>query len=128
MSVPVVLSAALLAVGVLAVLLSCVGVLLLPDAFDKLHYAAPANTIGPVALALAIVVRAGFDQAGVKALVVAAVLVSTNSALTHATARAAYVRTHGGWRIDPASPGPEGGHDGRPAGEVAGQTAEEEPE
>jgi multicomponent Na+:H+ antiporter subunit G len=128
MSVPVVLSAALLAVGVLAVLLSCVGVLLIPDAYDKLHYAAPANTIGPVALALAIVVRAGFGPAGVKALVVAAVLVSTNSALTHATARAAYVRTQGEWRIDPVGPGPKGGRDGRSADEVAGQIAEEEPE
>lgn len=115
MSLPVVLSVALLAVGVLAVLLSCVGVLVVPDAYDKLHYATPANTIGPVAIALAIVVREGLGHAGVKALVVVAVLVSTSSALTHATARAAYVRTHGGWTIDPAHP-------------ATGQTMEGEPE
>jgi multicomponent Na+:H+ antiporter subunit G len=92
MSLVTALSNALLGVGVLAVLLSCLGVLLVPDAYDKLHYAGPANTVGTVAIVAAIVVRAGFGQAGVKAIVVALVLLSTNAALTHATARAATIR------------------------------------
>jgi multicomponent Na+:H+ antiporter subunit G len=92
MSAASVLSAALLGVGVLAVLLSCLGVLLVGDAYDKLHYAGPANTVGTVAVAAALVLRDGLGQIGVKAILVALVLLTTNAALTHATARAANVR------------------------------------
>jgi multicomponent Na+:H+ antiporter subunit G len=122
MSLVTVLANALLAVGVLAVLLSCLGVLLVPDPYDKLHYAGPANTVGTVAIVAAIVLRAGFGQAGVKAIVVALVLLSTNAALTHATARAATIRARRNGGGVPASadiptavgvPGDAGGDTGR---------------
>jgi len=103
-----VLAIALLTVGVLAALLSCLGMLLVRDAYDRMHFAAPANTIAPVAIALAAVLRSGLGQAGIKALVVAAVLVSTNAALTHATARAAWVREHGRWTVAPDGVAPDG--------------------
>ena len=105
MSAVAVLSWALLGIGVLAVLLSCVGVLIVPDAYDKLHYAGPANTVGTVAIVAAIVLRAGFGQAGVKAIVVALVLLSTNAALTHATARAATIRARRAGGGDPDGTG-----------------------
>jgi multisubunit Na+/H+ antiporter MnhG subunit len=113
------ISGALLAAGVLAVLLSCLGILLVRDAYDKLHYAAPANTIAPVAIAAAVVVRDGLGQLGIKALVVAAVLVSTNAALTHATARAARIHQYGRWTV-----APEAGEATDAAGPPAGPPGE----
>ena len=91
--------AALLVVGVAAALLSCLGVLVMRDAYDRLHYTAPAATLAPVLLAAAVVVEEGLSAVGVKALLVALVLVATNPVLSHATARAARIRQFGHWSV-----------------------------
>ena len=90
--------AALLTLGVGVELVCCVGVLVMRDAYDKLHYTAPATTIGSLAIAAAVVVSESFSQAGIKALLVFLALLVTNPVLTHATARAARVRQLGAWR------------------------------
>jgi multicomponent Na+:H+ antiporter subunit G len=89
--------AVLLGAGVVVELASVLGALLLRDAFDRLHFTAPATTLGPLAIAAAVIVRESFSQAGIKALLVAVVLLVTNPVLTHATARAARIRAHGEW-------------------------------
>lgn len=91
--------AALLVVGVAVTLLSCVGVLVMRDAYDRLHYTTPAATLAPVAIAVAVVLEERLSAAGIKALLVALVLVVTNPVLGHATARAARVREFGEWTI-----------------------------
>jgi multicomponent Na+:H+ antiporter subunit G len=91
--------AALLVVGVAAALLSCLGVLVMRDAYDRLHYTAPAATLAPVLLAAAVVLEEGLSAVGVKALLVALVLVATNPVLSHATARAARIRQFGHWSV-----------------------------
>jgi monovalent cation/proton antiporter MnhG/PhaG subunit len=91
--------AVLLVLGVGVELACCVGVLAMRDAYDRLHYTAPATTIGPLAIAAAIVLRESFSAAGIKALLVALALLVTNPVLTHATARAARIREFGEWRI-----------------------------
>jgi multicomponent Na+:H+ antiporter subunit G len=93
------LVAALLVVGVGVALASCVGVLLMRDAYDKLHFTAPATTIAPLAIAAAIVLEERLSAAGLKALLVALALLVTNPVLTHATARAARIRQFGEWNI-----------------------------
>jgi multicomponent Na+:H+ antiporter subunit G len=93
------LVAALLVVGVGVTLASCVGVLLMRDAYDKLHFTAPATTIAPLAIAAAIVLEERLSAAGLKALLVALALLVTNPVLTHATARAARIRQFGEWNI-----------------------------
>ena len=87
----------LLGVGLVATLLSCIGVLVMPNVFDRLHYTAPASTVGALGIALSIVVEEGWSAASVKALFVFVLLVSTNPVLTHATARAARIRQFGHW-------------------------------
>jgi len=87
----------LLALGVAVTLLSCLGVLVMRNVFDALHYTAPASTIGALAIALSIVVEEGWAAASVKALIVFVLLVTTNPVLTHATARAARIRQFGHW-------------------------------
>ncbi len=97
--------AVLLTLGVGVELACCVGVLVMRDAYDKLHYTAPATTIGSLAIAAAVVVSAPLSQAAVKALLVFLALLVTNPVLTHATARAARVRQLGAWRAGLEPPG-----------------------
>ena len=91
--------AALLALGVAVTWLSCLGVLLMRDPYDRLHYTAPASALAPVPIAAAVVVTEGLSAAGIKALLIALVLVGTNPVLGHATARAARIRQFGEWRV-----------------------------
>ena len=85
----------LLIVGVGIELACCVGVLVMRDLYDKLHYTSPATTIGSLAIAAAIVVEESFNQAGIKAALVFLIMLVTNTVLAHATARAARVRPAG---------------------------------
>ena len=88
---------ALLTVGVAATLLSCLGVFVMPNVFDRLHYTAPASTVGALGIALSIVVEEGWAAASVKAMLIFVLLLTTNPVLTHATARAARIRQFGHW-------------------------------
>ncbi|HWC44256.1 MAG TPA: monovalent cation/H(+) antiporter subunit G [Actinomycetota bacterium] len=91
--------AALLALGIAVTWLSCLGVLLMRDPYDRLHYTAPAAALAPVLIAAAVVVEEGLSAAGIKAVLIALVLVGTNPVLGHATARAARIREHGQWTV-----------------------------
>ena len=89
----------LLILGVVIVLGSTLGVLVMRNAYDRLHYTAPATALGPLAIAAAIVLRESFNHAGVNAILVAVFMLVTNPLLSHATARAARIRQHGQWMI-----------------------------
>jgi monovalent cation/proton antiporter MnhG/PhaG subunit len=93
--------AVLLAVGVASVLISCIGVVVMKTPIDRLHFTAPAGTIAPVAIAVAVLVEEPLSSAGVKAVLVAILIIVTTPALSHATARAARIREHGRWRMLP---------------------------
>jgi len=93
--------AVLLTGGVASVLLSCLGVLVMRDALDRLHFTAPAATIGPVLIAAAVLVEEPLSSAGIKAVLVALLIFVTTPVLSHATARAARIREHGHWRMLP---------------------------
>ena len=94
-----ILVAVLLVVGVGVTLASCVGVLVMRNAYDRLHYSAPATTIAPLAIAAAVVLEERLSAAGIKALLVALALLVTNPVLTHAIARAACIRQFGEWTV-----------------------------
>ena len=104
MSVQTILVIALLTFGVAVELACCVGVLVMEDALDKLHYIGPAAIFGPLAIAFAIVIREALSQAGIKSLLTAGLLVIVNPVLTHAIGRALYIR-----RRDHLEPEPRGG-------------------
>ena len=80
----------IIAVGV--ALASCLGVLVMDDAYDKLHYLGPASIAGPLCVAAAVVLTEGLSQAGIKALMTAGLLIVSSPVLAHATARALYIR------------------------------------
>jgi monovalent cation/proton antiporter MnhG/PhaG subunit len=79
----------LLAVGVTAQLLCCVGVAVMRTTFDRLHYSAAGTTVGPFCILAALLVREGFGQVGLSGIAVVAVLFVTDPLVVHATARAA---------------------------------------
>jgi multicomponent Na+:H+ antiporter subunit G len=85
----------LLVLGVGIELLSCIGMWLMKDVFDRLHFLSPASTLGPLFIAAAILVRESFSLPGNKAILVALLNIATGPVLTHATARAARVRQFG---------------------------------
>ena len=81
----------LLVAGTALALLACLGVLLMRDPLDRLHYTAAAV---PAALLIgaAVLVRDSFSLIGTRAIALAALLLVTSPVLTHATARALHAR------------------------------------
>jgi monovalent cation/proton antiporter MnhG/PhaG subunit len=90
---------ALLAVGVASVLMGALGILATRDAYDQLHFTGPATVIGPIAIAAAVLVEEPLSSAGIKAVLIAVIMIGTGPILLHATARAARIREHGRWVV-----------------------------
>jgi multicomponent Na+:H+ antiporter subunit G len=93
--------AVLLAIGVASALMGALGLVLARDPYDQLHFTGPATVIGPVALAAAVLVEEPLSSAGIKAVLIALIMVATGPVLLHATARAARVREHERWVVLP---------------------------
>ncbi|MFB3917113.1 MAG: cation:proton antiporter [Terriglobales bacterium] len=91
----------LLWIGTMTTVICCLGMLVMKDFFEKLHYMATVATISAFAILAAVLLQEGWGQAGVKAILVCGVLLLMNSVLTHATARAARVRKLGHWTPQP---------------------------
>jgi multicomponent Na+:H+ antiporter subunit G len=82
----------LVGLGVAGELLCCVGLVVMRNVYDRLHYAMAATTVPPFLIAAAVIVEEAWTQPGINALVVAAALFLLNPVLAHATARAARSR------------------------------------
>jgi monovalent cation/proton antiporter MnhG/PhaG subunit len=81
---------ALVVAGVAAQLFSCLGVTLMRDAFDRLHYTA-ASSVGVACLCAAVLVSESFSLIGLKAILTGAFMLVTGPVLVHATARAMHL-------------------------------------
>ena len=93
--------AACLAVCVLSALICCLGIVVIKDFFERLHFMSTVTTISAFALLAAVVVKEGWGQAAIKTILTFMVLLLINAVLTHVTARAKRVREHGHWQPDP---------------------------
>ncbi len=107
-------AAVLLALAVAIALLSSLGVLAMRDPFQRLHYLAPPATLGSGLVVLAVFLDEPRKQVGLKAAMVALLVIIMNAVVTHATARAALVRLRGRWPPDLDSRQPAEDGDGRP--------------
>jgi multicomponent Na+:H+ antiporter subunit G len=86
----------LVALGVTAELVCCVGLLAMRSAIDRLHYAGAGTVVGPVLIAAAVCVDEGlFTTNGLNAVVVALMLALLGAVLTTATARTIRLRERG---------------------------------
>ena len=93
--------AVLLAIGVASALMGSLGILATRNPYDQLHFTGPATVIGPVAIAAAVLVEEPLSSAGIKAVLIALIMVATGPILLHATARAARIRERGRWVLLP---------------------------
>ncbi len=80
---------ALVALAIAACVVASLGVLLMRNAYARLHYVGLVTAVAAPLCAIAVALAEGLWPAGAKALLVAAVMVVTGPVVTHATARAA---------------------------------------
>lgn len=90
---------ALLAVAVLIVAASALGVLFMPGAFAKLHFVTPAVVVAPVFVVAALLVREGLDENSGETVLALFFLVAASPFLSHATIRAIRIRERGDWQL-----------------------------
>jgi multisubunit Na+/H+ antiporter MnhG subunit len=88
----------LLALAVAIVLASSVGLLVMRDVYQKIHYLTPAGLVAPVVVAVAVLVQAGLTVDTVETGLALLFLLISSPFLTHATIRAARIRETGDWR------------------------------
>ena len=97
MSAHHVIATVLLAAGVLLELFSVLGVVVMRDVYDRLHYVGLAG-YGALLLGVSILVRESWSLIGDKALATGAVLVLIGPLLVHTTVRSFRTRDRGDWR------------------------------
>jgi len=88
----------LLGLAVAVVLGASFGVLLMRDAYQKLHFVTPAALVAPVLVALAVLIQAGLVENSGETCLALVVMVIAGPYLSHATMRAIRVREQGDWR------------------------------
>jgi multicomponent Na+:H+ antiporter subunit G len=79
---------ALLAAGIALVALSSLGMLLAREPFDRLHFLAPASTLGAPLVCLAVMLDLGAQRTTAKVAVIAVLVAVVQPAITAATGRA----------------------------------------
>jgi monovalent cation/proton antiporter MnhG/PhaG subunit len=79
----------LLGLGVASELLCCVGVVVMRNVYDRLHYVAASTSVGPFLILAAFLVREGLSASGLEAIAAVGLLFLVNPTLVHTTARAA---------------------------------------
>ncbi len=92
-----VVAVALLITGGLLELIAVLGLCVMRDVYDRLHYVGVAG-FGALLIGVAIVVRESFSLIGDKALLVGVVLVLTGPVMVQTTARSLLIRDLGDWR------------------------------
>jgi multisubunit Na+/H+ antiporter MnhG subunit len=88
----------LLGLAVLIVLASSIGVLLMRDAYAKLHFVTPAGLVAPALVVLAVLVQHGLYEMTGEAFLALFFMILAGPFLSHATIRAIRVRETGDWR------------------------------
>jgi multisubunit Na+/H+ antiporter MnhG subunit len=93
-----ILADVLLGLAVFIVLGSSVGILVMRDAYQKLHYVTPAALVAPLIVGLAVLAQSGLTENTVQTWLALLFIMIAGPFLTHATIRAARIREKGDWR------------------------------
>ena len=102
----------LLGLAAALVLASSVGILVMRDTYQRLHYVTPIALIAPLLVGLAVLVRSGWSENSLQTWLALLFVVIGGPFLTHATIRAARIRDKGDWRPGAGSRVPGGRRDG----------------
>jgi multicomponent Na+:H+ antiporter subunit G len=87
----------LLAAAVFVAWLSAIGLWAMRDPYQRLHFISPPASLSALCVTVAVLLGEKQKQAGGKAALVAFLLYFMNAVVTHATARAHFVREKGKW-------------------------------
>jgi multisubunit Na+/H+ antiporter MnhG subunit len=90
----------LLAGGVIVEAICCLGLVVMRDTLDRLHYVAPGG-IGVALIALAVLVEESWSLIADKALAIAFFLLLVGPVLGHVTARTIRIRERDEWQLGP---------------------------
>lgn len=88
------------------VLISAVGVLVMRDAYQKLHYVTPISLLASAAVGVAILIDAGWSSRSAQAWLTIGFMAVASPYLSHATMRAARIRETGDWKLTSEPKGP----------------------
>ncbi len=81
----------LIIIGLLFNLLGCIGIIRLPDVYNRLQAATKCVTLGTCCLLLSLVAKYGLIDFGIKALLAIPFLFFTSTIAAHALIRGAYI-------------------------------------
>ena len=93
----------LLTIGVVFNLFGCIGLIRLPDVYNRLQSATKCVTLGTCSIMLSLVFKYGFSEIGLKALVAIPLLFFAATVAAHALVKGAYhfgVKLGGGSVMD----------------------------
>jgi multisubunit Na+/H+ antiporter MnhG subunit len=93
-----VLAGIFLALAVLVVLASCVGLLVMRDVYQRLHYLTPMALVAPLLVGLAVLAQSGWSENSSLTWLALLFVIIAGPYLSHATIRAAQIRQTGDWR------------------------------
>ena len=80
----------LISIGVLFNLLGCIGLVRLPDVYNRLQAATKCVTLGCCSILVGVLVHFGFTDAGIKALIAIPLLFFSSTVAAHALIRGTY--------------------------------------
>src|ERR1700761_7895070 len=92
-----------LALGAAVAILSSVGILVMRDAYQRLHYVTPISLLAPVSIGIAILIQSGWSSRSAQTWLAIGFMAIASPYLSHATMRAARIRATGDWRLTPAN-------------------------
>ena len=84
------LSFILICIGILFNLFGCIGLIRLPDVYNRLQSATKCVTLGTCSILLGVVIHYGISDAGMKALVAIPLLFFAATVAAHALVKGAY--------------------------------------
>lgn len=94
-----ILAAILVVGGTVFLLVSCVGLLRLPDFYTRAHAVGKAETLGSMLVLIGLAVYNGAALSSLKLLLILAIIAVTNPTATHALTRAAMRSGLKIWRV-----------------------------
>lgn len=86
----IIISDILICIGLVFNLLGCIGILRLPDLYNRLQAATKAVTLGTCCILLSLVFRYGFTEIGIKGLFAIPILFFTSTISGHSLIRGSY--------------------------------------
>ncbi|MBN1108066.1 MAG: monovalent cation/H(+) antiporter subunit G [Bacteroidales bacterium] len=80
-----------ISIGILFNLFGCIGLLRLPDVYNRLQAATKCVTLGCCSILAGVLIHFGFTEAGIKALVAVPLLFFSSTVAAHALIRGTYL-------------------------------------